>query len=100
MKSKPKPNSIPFTPGIEKAKCEIELSKESKKGFPIPTGTPVILQEMEAPMESPSWISVGSFFSKSSFSTMVLEIPIPRSFKYCFAKVPANTKGAVKRPEK
>ena len=32
----PSPNSIPLTPGMENARCEMTDSPESKKGAPIP----------------------------------------------------------------
>jgi len=64
----PLPNSIPFIAGIEKARCDITDSTESKNGSPHPTGTPLIVHSTIPPIV---------WFAVIAFSTALLIFILP-----------------------
>ena len=101
--SKPSPNSIPRTPGMEKTACETSDSTELKKGSPSPAGTPSIRHSTIPPRESPSRAVTArrSGHFSLSFSPPISFRQAEKANPHCFfAMTPAATMGRVILPEK
>ena len=70
-KSKPMPNSIPFTAGIEKTACASIPSTVSNQGSPMPSGSPITAVSKIPPTLSPSAAarSISSRMASADFSS-------------------------------
>ena len=103
--AKPVPNATPFTPGIAKSAADSSDSRPSKSAPPRPAGTPVTVQTMVPPTESPASRAraISSDIFSGSVSPWIVstraETAMPRVFRNCRQTPPAAQSGAVRRPE-